>query len=77
MLRCACGEEQQLSITFQRSDDEEEEQHGEEERRGEEAEDVGEGSNEEEAELECVWRQTGGTTWLLLLLCPHGKMIEF
>jgi hypothetical protein len=60
MLRCACGEEQRRSITFQRSDDEEEEQRGEEEWRGEEAENVGEGPSEEEEEavLERVLRQT-------------------
>jgi hypothetical protein len=64
MLRCAHGEEGRRSITFQRSDDEEEEQGaeeeqgGEEEWRGEEAENVGEGPNEEEAELERVPRQT-------------------
>jgi hypothetical protein len=53
MLRCACDEEQR-SIAFQRSDDEEEE------RRGEEAENVGEGPNEEEEEVEVerVLRQT-------------------
>jgi hypothetical protein len=54
MLRCACGEEEQRLIAFQRSDDEEE--------RGEEAENVGEGPNEdedeEEAKLEHVPRQT-------------------
>jgi hypothetical protein len=60
MLRCARGEEQRRSITFQRSDDEEEEQRGEEEWRGEEAENVGEGPSEEEEEavLERVPRQT-------------------
>jgi hypothetical protein len=53
MLRCAHGEEEQRPITFQRSDDEKEDQ------RGEEAENVGEGPNEEEkAELERVPRQT-------------------
>jgi hypothetical protein len=46
MLRCVHDEEQ-CSITFQRSGDEEKEQ------RGEEVENVG-----EEAELECVPRQT-------------------
>jgi hypothetical protein len=64
MLRCACGEEEECLIAFQRSDDEEEHQRGEEEERGEKVENVGEGSNEEEeegkeeAELECVLRQT-------------------
>jgi hypothetical protein len=64
MLRCARDEEQR-SITFQRSDDEDEEQRGEEERHGEEAENAGEEvenvSEEEEgeeAELERVSRQT-------------------
>jgi hypothetical protein len=63
MLRCACDEEQH-SITFQRSDDEDEEQRGEEERHGEEAENAGgevENVSEEEgeeAELERVSRQT-------------------
>jgi hypothetical protein len=60
MLRCVRGEEDKRFITFQRSDNEEEEQHGEEERCGEEAENVGEGPNEEqkEAELQRVLRQT-------------------
>jgi hypothetical protein len=60
MLRYAHGEEQQRPIAFQRSDDEEqEEERGEEEGRGEEADNVGEGSNEEdEAKLEHVPRQT-------------------
>jgi hypothetical protein len=55
MLRCACGEEDPRPIAFQRSNDEEEE-----ERCGEEAENVGEGPNEEqpEAKLEHVSRQT-------------------
>jgi hypothetical protein len=56
MLTCAHDEEQR-SITFQRSNDEEEEQHGEEERRGEEVENVGE-EECEEAKLERVPRQT-------------------
>jgi hypothetical protein len=59
MLRYARGEEQQCPIAFQRSDDEEEEERGEEEGCGEEADNVGEGSNEEdEAKLEHVPRQT-------------------
>jgi hypothetical protein len=52
MLRCVRGEEQQRPIAFQRSDDEEEE------RRGEEVENVVEGPNEEEEEVERVPRQT-------------------
>jgi hypothetical protein len=58
MLRCARGEEGRRSITFQRSDDEEEEHGAKEEQGGEEAENVGEEPNEEEAELERVPRQT-------------------
>jgi hypothetical protein len=62
MLRCACDEEEECSIAFQRSDNGEEEERGEEEQHGEEAENVGEGPNDddesEEAELECVPRQT-------------------
>jgi hypothetical protein len=50
MLRCVHDEER-CSITFQRSGDEEKEQ------RGEEVENVGEEEGEE-AELECVPRQT-------------------
>jgi hypothetical protein len=57
MLRCACDEEQR-SITFQRSDDEEEEQRGEEERHDEEAKNVGEEEEAEEAELKHVLRKT-------------------
>jgi hypothetical protein len=62
MLRCGHGEEEQCPVTFQRSDDEEE--HGEEEQHGDEVENVGEGpieeedEGQEEAELECVSRQT-------------------
>jgi hypothetical protein len=51
MLRCVHDEEW-CSITFQRSGDEEKEQ------RGEEVENVGEEEEGEEAELECVPRQT-------------------
>jgi hypothetical protein len=58
MLRCVPGEEGWHSIAFQRFDDEEEEERGEEQH-GEEAENVGEGPNEEEeVELESVPRQT-------------------
>jgi hypothetical protein len=79
MLRCACDEEEQCSIAFQRSNDEEDEQRGDEEQHSEEAENVGEGPNveEEEAELEHVPRQTRGAMWLLLLLHLHGKRIGF
>jgi hypothetical protein len=58
MLMCVHSELKDHPITFQRSDDEEE-QRGEEEWHCEEAENVGEGPNEEEeAEVERVMRQT-------------------
>jgi hypothetical protein len=79
MLRCACDEEEQCSIAFQRSNDEEDEQRGDKEQHSEEAENVGEGPNveEEEAKLEHVPRQTRGAMWLLLLLHLHEKRIGF
>jgi hypothetical protein len=77
MLRCARDEEQR-SIAFQCSDDEEEEQRVEEEQHGEEAENVGEGPmRRRRLSLSVCRGRLGGATWLLLLLRPHGKRMEF
>jgi hypothetical protein len=64
---------------FQRSDDEEEEECGEAERCGKEAENVGEGPNEEEedeseeAEVECVTTQT---QWSHMVASPIAPARE-
>jgi hypothetical protein len=73
MLRCARDE--QRSTAFQRSNDKEEE-----EQRGE-AENVGEGPNEEERlsrlSLSVCRGRLGGAMWFLHLLRLHGKRIGF
>jgi hypothetical protein len=81
MLRCACDEEEERSIAFQRSDNGEEEERGEEEQHGEEAENVGRGPmtmmRVRRLSLSVCRGRLGGATWLLLLLRPHEKRIEF
>jgi nitrate reductase cytochrome c-type subunit len=92
-LRCVHSELIDHPIVFQRSDDEEDEQRGEEEWRGEEAQNVGEGANEEEdeseedeaeengseeeAEVERVMRQTQRSHVVAPPIVPHRKRIGF